>query len=87
MPCETKNAVKAKCELALYSGYLEESLWKIGRRDDAWKMLDEAFAHIQTGERHIEAELLRYRGDFYVDLEQFEQAESAYHESRIVADR
>ncbi len=50
-------------------------------------MLDEAFGHIQSGERHMEAELLRYRGDFHLDLGELDKAEADYLESLAVAVR
>ncbi|MFM9963040.1 MAG: protein kinase domain-containing protein [Planctomycetaceae bacterium] len=83
----TTKLVGAKCTLGKYAGSLAEALWHSGRRDEAWKSLDEAFEHIQCGERHIEAELLRYRGDFHVDLGDLEKAEAAYRESLAVCAR
>ncbi len=79
--------VGAKCTLGKYSGSLAEAFWHVGRRDEAWKMLDAAFEHIQSGERHMEAELLRYRGDFLMDTGELEQAEAAYRASLAVAAR
>ncbi len=81
------KAVGANCTLGKYTGSLAESLWRVGRRDEAWKMLDEAFAYIQSGERHMEAELLRYRGDFHAELGNLDQAEEAYLESLAVCAR
>lgn len=83
----TTKMVGAKCTLGKYAGSLAEALWHTGRREEAWKSLDEAFEHIQCGERHIEAELLRYRGDFHVDLGDLEKAEAAYRESLAVCAR
>jgi serine/threonine protein kinase/tetratricopeptide (TPR) repeat protein len=83
----TTKMIGAKCTLGKYSGSLAESLWHVGRRDEAWKMLDEAFEHIQSGERHMEAELFRYRGDFHFELGELDRAEAAYRESLAVAAR
>jgi serine/threonine protein kinase/tetratricopeptide (TPR) repeat protein len=82
----TKN-VGAKCTLGKFSGSLALALWKVGRRDDAWKMLEEALGYLTSGERYIEADLLRYQGDFHRDLEEWDQAEAAYQESLAVAIR
>ena len=83
----TTKKVGAKCTLGKFSGSLALALWKVGRRDEAWKMLEEAMEYLTSGERYMEADLLRYRGDFYRDLEEWDQAEAAYQQSLAVAIR
>src|SRR5262249_9586360 len=70
-----------------YKGHLADALWHAGRRDEAWKKLEEAFADQATGERMMDAELLRFRGDFYFDLGDLDQAETAYREALGVAEK
>ncbi|MBC7817113.1 MAG: AAA family ATPase [Planctomycetaceae bacterium] len=83
----TTKLFGARCSLGKYTGNLAEALWHVGRRDEAWKWLAEAFEHIQCGERHMEAELFRYRGDFHADLGELDKAETAYRESLAVCAR
>ena len=70
-----------------YKGHLADALWQSGRRDEALKRLDEAFADQASGERYMEAELLRFRGDFAFDRGELDQAETSYRESLAVAAR
>ncbi|MBC7816240.1 MAG: protein kinase [Planctomycetaceae bacterium] len=70
-----------------YKGHLADALWQVGRRDEAWKKLDEAFADQVSGERYMEAELLRWRGEFAFDQGRLDDAETAFRESLAVAAR
>jgi len=81
------QATGANILFGKFTGHLAEALWQRSRRDEAWKMLDEAFGHMQSGERYLEAELLRWRGDFHFDSGAFDKAEAAYRHSLAVAMR
>jgi tetratricopeptide (TPR) repeat protein len=70
-----------------YKGHLADALWQAGQRDEARQMLNEAFAHQAGGERLMEAELLRWRGDFHFDEGNLDKAESAYREALAVTNR
>src|SRR5262249_31427469 len=70
-----------------YKGHLADALWRAGRRDEAWKQLEEAFADQATGERMMEAELHRFRCDFHFDLGAFDQAETGYRAALGVAEK
>ncbi len=86
--CNSLNqATGANIVFGKYKGHLADALWHAGRRDEAWRTLDEAFGHLQSGERYMEAELLRWRGDFEFDQGGLDNAESAYRESLAVAAR
>ena len=84
---DLNQATGANIVFGKYKGHLADALWQIGRHDEAWQTLDEAFGHLQSGERYIEAELLRWRGDFHFADGDLDQAESAYRESLAVAAR
>jgi tetratricopeptide (TPR) repeat protein len=68
-----------------YRSHLAEALWRSGQRDEARRELDQAFADQQGGEYLMHAELLRLRGDFQVDVEDWEAAELSYREALAVA--
>ena len=68
-------------------GHLADALWQAGRRDEALLKLEEAFADQSLGERFMEAELLRWRGEFAFDQGRLDDAESAFRESLAVAAR
>ena len=68
-------------------GHLADALWQIGRRDEALSKLDEAFADQSSGERYMEAELLRWRGEFAFHQGRLDDAETAFRESLAVATR
>ncbi|MFM9963039.1 MAG: protein kinase domain-containing protein [Planctomycetaceae bacterium] len=70
-----------------YRGHLADALWQVGRRDEARQMLNAAIADQASGERYMEAELLRWRGEFALDQDQLDEAETAFHESLAVAAR
>ena len=66
-------------------GHLADALWQVGRRDEALSKLDEAFADQSSGERYMEAELLRWRGEFAFHQGRLDDAETAFRESLAVA--
>ncbi len=64
-----------------YKGHLADALWHAGRREEAEKKLDEAFADQGGGELGMMAELLRFRGDFLSGSGQLDEAEKVYREA------
>ena len=70
-----------------FKGHLADSLWQVGQRDAAVKLLDAAFADQSTGEYYMHAELLRLRGDFAFDRGELDHAETSYREALAVAAR
>ncbi len=61
-----------------YNGYLAESYWKMGRREEAWDTLNLAFQQIEKNERYCEAEMYRRKGDFLSDEGDLDSAETNY---------
>ena len=81
------HATGAGILFAKYNMWLAVALWHDNQREDAWQTMDEAFSFLDTGERMMEAELNRHRGDFHFDQNEFEQAESWYRKAGEIARR
>lgn len=71
----------------VYFTFLAEANWKLGRRDEAFEALNQAFARLEPGERFYEAEMLRVRGGFALDDGDPVAARKNFDESLSVAQR
>ncbi len=81
------HATGAGILFAKYNMWLAVALWHDKQREEAWQTLEEAFSFLETGERMMEAELNRHRGDFHFDQGEIEQAETWYQNALEIARR
>ena len=84
---KTMMATGADIVFPVYFTFLAETYWKLGRRDDANEALEQAFARLEPGERFYEAEMLRIRGEFALDVRDPPAARRFFDQSLAVAER
>lgn len=84
------RAARAEFGFSLYLGMLAEALFKLGRMDEAFAVVAEAFDVVRNkGDRLYEAELYRLRGEMLLAGHEGSQEEAlaSFREARAVARR